>query len=106
AKNFHRAAANRPTVGVDSAIRREAIIQSEADLFDEEEYCSIITKRLLDLVANEFGEQVWRAFEMQILEERPAAEVAEILGMTKNSVYLAKSRVLQRLRAEGAMLLD
>ncbi len=37
---------------------------------------------------------------------RPAAEVAAELGVTINSVYLAKSRVLPRLRKELEGLLD
>jgi RNA polymerase sigma-70 factor (ECF subfamily) len=36
----------------------------------------------------------------------PAAEVAAELGITLNAVYLAKSRVLRRLRAELHGLLD
>lgn len=106
AKNFHRAAANRPTIGVDSAIGREAICDSDADLFEEDEYCAFVTQRILELVKHEFREQDWRAFQLQFLEERPASDVASELGISVNSVYLAKSRVLRRLREESAALLD
>jgi RNA polymerase sigma-70 factor (ECF subfamily) len=37
---------------------------------------------------------------------RPAADVARELGMTAHAVYLAKARVLRRLREEVAGLLD
>lgn len=106
AKNFHRAAVNRPTIGVDSAIGREATYVSEADLFEESEYCAFVTQRILELVKHEFREQDWRAFQLQFLEERPTGEVAAELGISVNSVYLAKSRVLRRLREEAAALLD
>jgi hypothetical protein len=40
-----------------------------------------------------------------ILEERPASEVAETLGLSVNAVLVAKSRVLRRLRQEGQGLI-
>ena len=40
------------------------------------------------------------------MEGRPAADVARELGLTVNAVVKAKSRVLNRLREEGAGLLD
>ena len=39
-----------------------------------------------------------RAFELLCLEERPAEGVARELGMSTNAVYVAKHRVLERLR--------
>ncbi len=47
-----------------------------------------------------FEEQTWRAFELVWREDRPVAQVAQELGQQINWVYLAKSRVLKRLRAE------
>jgi hypothetical protein len=38
-------------------------------------------------------------------EGKPAAKVAAELGMTENSVILAKARVLKRLRQEAGELL-
>lgn len=40
------------------------------------------------------------AFKMYAIEGRPAEEVGAHLGITLNQVYLAKSRVIQRLREE------
>jgi len=40
-----------------------------------------------------------RAFELLVLEERRAAEVAKALDMQLNAVYVAKHRTLERLRA-------
>ena len=48
----------------------------------------------------DFAETTWRAFRLHVLEGRPAAAVAAETGLSLNSVLLAKSRVLKRLRQE------
>jgi RNA polymerase sigma-70 factor (ECF subfamily) len=54
----------------------------------------------------EFDERTWKACWQQTVEGRRAADVARDLDMTVNMVYLAKSRVLARLRQELEGLLD
>ncbi len=49
-------------------------------------------------VADEFKRHTLKAFEVHVLGGRSAAETAEMLGLSKWSVYQAKSRVLKRLR--------
>jgi hypothetical protein len=41
----------------------------------------------------------FRAFERVALDQVPAADVARELGMTRNAVFLAKHRVVKRIRA-------
>ena len=41
-----------------------------------------------------------------MVEGRPAAEVAARLGLSENAVWIARSRVLRRLRQELAGLLE
>jgi RNA polymerase sigma-70 factor (ECF subfamily) len=65
---------------------------------------SAVFGRALDLIRAEFGEKTWRAFWMAGVERRPAAEIAVELGTTPGAVYVAKSRVLKRLRMELAGL--
>ncbi|MCI0356097.1 MAG: sigma-70 family RNA polymerase sigma factor [Acidobacteria bacterium] len=48
----------------------------------------------------QFVEPIWRAFELVWRDQRSVSQVAEELGQSMNWVYLAKSRVLKRLRAE------
>jgi RNA polymerase sigma factor (sigma-70 family) len=48
----------------------------------------------------------WRAFEMVWIENKPAAEIASTLGMTPSALYVAKWRVLKRLREEILLLAD
>jgi RNA polymerase sigma-70 factor (ECF subfamily) len=54
----------------------------------------------LERVRPGFEPKTWEAFRLVWLAHQPAAAVAERLGMPVAGVYLAKSRVLARLRAE------
>lgn len=56
------------------------------------------------LVASEFEASTVQAFEQHALAGRPVAEVAEELGISSDSVYQAKSRILKRLRERLAEL--
>ena len=47
---------------------------------------------------NEFEASTIEAFRLFALAGRPAGEVASLLGMSRDCVYQAKSRVLRRLR--------
>jgi RNA polymerase sigma-70 factor (ECF subfamily) len=53
-----------------------------------------------------FEPATWRAFELAWLENRPAAEASRTLGVPVEAVYLAKSRVLKRLREEVLALAE
>ena len=65
-----------------------------------------VVQKLLAFVRPEFTPETWAAFEGVVLQGRSPAEVAEQLRLSANAVYIAKSRVLTRLRQEGAGLLD
>jgi RNA polymerase sigma-70 factor (ECF subfamily) len=73
---------------------------------DEAEYRQHLVRRALELVRSDFSAATWSAFTRFVLEGVPAAEVARGLGMTANAVYMARNRVLTRLREELAGLLD
>lgn len=59
-----------------------------------------LLRRALDLIRAEFEERTWRAFWGVVVEGKAPAEVATDLGMSANAVYVARSRVLRRLREE------
>ena len=63
-------------------------------------------QRGVQLIRGEFEERTWEAFWRVTIDGRTAVEVAAELGMTPGAVYVAKSRVLHRLREEFAELLD
>jgi RNA polymerase sigma-70 factor (ECF subfamily) len=55
-------------------------------------------RRALDLIRPEFEDQSWEAFRRVAVQGQKAADVAADLNMTRNAVYIAKSRILSRLR--------
>jgi RNA polymerase sigma-70 factor, ECF subfamily len=60
----------------------------------------LLYSRVVEFVRGEFSENDWQAFYLVTVENRPAAEVAQTLGVSRNKVYLAKSRVLKRVWEE------
>ena len=73
---------------------------------DEAEYRAVLVARAAKLIEADFNAATWQAFQRTAVEEQPVAKVAAELGLTANAVYLARSRVLARLRHELAGLLD
>jgi RNA polymerase sigma-70 factor (ECF subfamily) len=73
---------------------------------EEEEYRGYLVRRALALMQAEFEPATWKACWEFVVCDRPAAEVAAELGISVNAVYLSKSRILRRLRAELRGLLD
>lgn len=67
---------------------------------DEQEYRQLLTRRALELIRPDFSEKTWRAFELATHEGISAQQVAERLDVSANAVYLARNRVLSRLREE------
>jgi RNA polymerase sigma-70 factor (ECF subfamily) len=66
----------------------------------DQEHDQQVVRRLLAAIQADFEEPTWEAFRLLVLEDRPAAEVARLTGLTPNAVYVMKSRVLNRLRQE------
>ena len=72
----------------------------------EEEHDRYVLRCLFDLVEQEFEPNTFRAFRRLTLDDASGGEVAAELGMSVGAVYVAKSRVLQRIREEAAGLID
>ena len=76
-----------------------------AELTDQE-YHNYLIRRTLRVIQTDFPVPTWKAFWLHVVEGKPASEVAANTGTTPNAVYLARGRVLKRLREELAGLLD
>jgi RNA polymerase sigma-70 factor (ECF subfamily) len=65
-----------------------------------------ITRLLLERIRLDFEPQTWVLFQAFVLDGESAEEAAATHSTTPNAVYIAKSRVLARLRQEAGGLLD
>ncbi len=72
----------------------------------EDEYRQQLVVRALQVMKAEFRPTTWRACWEHVVSGRSAAEVGAELGLSEGAVYVARSRVLQRLRQELDGLLD
>jgi RNA polymerase sigma-70 factor (ECF subfamily) len=94
--DFRRRRATRPLPGADGL---SGVAESTGEL-SEADYRAHLVHRALELIRPDFTAETWAAFAGLMLEARPAAEVAAAAGLTPNAVYLARHRVLTRLREE------
>jgi RNA polymerase sigma-70 factor (ECF subfamily) len=76
--------------------------QPARDLGAEAEFALEFKRRAFHWAAErvkpQFSESTWLAFWSTGVDFRPVAEVARELGMSEGAVYIARSRVLARLR--------
>ncbi|QDU28367.1 RNA polymerase sigma factor RpoE [Anatilimnocola aggregata] len=94
------------TPGAAAALDPDQLPDTDPRLqLDEAEYRSHLVRRALAMIQEQFEPTTARACWEFVVEERPAQEVADELGISVNSVYLAKSRVLRHLRQELRWLL-
>lgn len=105
ARDVQRRVAVRRTTGIDE--NSEPFVAANGiDLFEEVEYRRFLVNRALITMKAEFPEHTWQACWKLVVEGLSGAEVAKELGISENAAYVSKSRVLRRLRAELADLLD
>lgn len=76
------------------------------DRFWEVEYRRYLVARALEIMQQSFEPSTWNACWETAVHGRSAAEVGAELGLSEGAVYVAKSRVLKRLRAELEGLWD
>ncbi|MGL6097827.1 MAG: RNA polymerase sigma factor [Fimbriiglobus sp.] len=72
----------------------------------DREHDLFVTRQLLGMIRPEFEAKTWEAFRRVAVAGEPAAAVAAALGVSTNVVFIAKSRVLSRLREEAAGLVE
>ena len=66
----------------------------------ELEYRRAIFRIAAKQVQTEVNETTWQAFWLSTMDELPMAEVANRLNISVGAVYIARNRVVARLRAE------
>jgi RNA polymerase sigma-70 factor (ECF subfamily) len=84
----------------------EVVSPEDPDAFWEAEYQRHLVGRALKVMQAEFQPATWKACWEHVVSGRPAADVAAELGLSAAAVYMAKFRVLKRLRQELDGLLE
>lgn len=109
-RDFWRARRSRPRTAGDSQLLR--LIEQLSDPNDplgrmwDEEHDRYLVRRLLEQIEGEVAPSTWKAFRRVVIEGREEETVAGELGMSVNAVFIAKSRVLSRLRRAAGAFLD
>lgn len=107
--NFLSANKNRPKASGDSGTheRLDHVPETRDDpeAVWELEYQRRLSAKAMDRVKHEFQPNTWQAFWGTAVEGRAAGDVGSELKMTSGAVYVAKSRVLARLRDEVQQLM-
>src|SRR3954464_3894407 len=84
--------------GATAALQQIADPDSELNRQWDEEHDRYVLRCLLDMVEEEFEPTTLKAFRRLALEGASGAEVARESGLSVAAAYVAKSRVLQRIR--------
>lgn len=109
-RNFWRTRRNQPAApgNSDFAQMLQELENPESHLSRvwDQEHDRHVMHYLLELIRPCFQPVTWQAFQRVALDGAPADEVAAALGVSVNAVFIAKSRVLARLRQEGRDLID
>ena len=79
------------------------MLAKQPDPQDADDWDGQCRQRVLEWAASlakaEFADLTWRAFLLTAMEGRSAKEVSEVTGLSVGAVYIAKCRVIARLRA-------
>lgn len=88
----------------DSAIQQmlEAEPDRSGSLEDEweREFQRQLTAKAMQAIESDFEGRIWQAFWLSAVDGVSAADVSKTLSMSTGAVYVAKSRVLARLKTE------
>lgn len=109
-KNFWRTRQTRP-LALEGSQLAEMLEQLEdpdsglSRLWDEE-HDQHVLRRLLEVIQPEFTASTWQAFRRVAVQGEDVETVAADLGLSVHAVFVAKSRVLCRLRREADGLID
>lgn len=100
--NFLAARRNRPQGSGDSATNRLLDSQPDGEGADtwELEYQRRLASLAMDRIKSEFQANTWQAFWLTAVEGLAAADAARRVGISPGAIYVAKSRVLVRLKEE------
>lgn len=105
-RDFHRYQAKRPQAegGSDAQARFQQLPETldpncdDPDRYTGFDVAASLTHQALKLIQDDFEPRTWAAFWRMTIDEQPAAEIGQALGISTKAVRQAKYRVLCRLR--------
>jgi RNA polymerase sigma-70 factor, ECF subfamily len=108
--DYWKSPARRTAASGDDAARSALGLIEDPDSplnrYWDDEHDRYVLRCLLEAVKLEFEPATVRAFQLVALDGVPGAQAAGALGISLTAVYIAKSRVLSRLRELAQGLLD
>jgi RNA polymerase sigma-70 factor, ECF subfamily len=105
-RDFRRRRATRAHGSADGLSKVEASADDNLESLDEQEYRRLLTRRGLELIRPDFGDTAWQAFELVVQDGLSAQDAATKLQISPNAIYLARNRIMTRLREELEGFLD
>ncbi len=87
------------------SLEQVAEIEQPSELWQEHFHAHILATGL-ERTKPHFEAKTWNLFTESWVEKKSAAEVAQQQSVEVDQVYIAKSRVLKRLRREVALLAE
>jgi RNA polymerase sigma-70 factor (ECF subfamily) len=97
---------DRPSPATDSILQQLSDPGGQLSRLWDDQHDRHVLHSLLELVQPEFSVATWTAFKRVAVDGVAPRQVAEELGMSVNSVFVAKARVLARLRQRATGLVD
>jgi RNA polymerase sigma-70 factor (ECF subfamily) len=92
--------------GAQQRLDEQASRDGDGEAVWDREYQTRLTALAMERVRGEFHDATWQAFVLTAVEGKAARTAGEALKMSPGAVYVAKSRVLARLREEIQKLQD
>ncbi len=109
-RDFWRGRQYRPIATGDSDFKRQldelADEKSKLSRVWDRQHDDHVMRRLMDSVRPKIAASTWTAFRRQMIDGATASKTAKELGISVDSAYAAKSRVLRMLRQEARGLID
>ena len=109
-RDFWRSRRYRPIATGDSDFKRRldelADDASEMSRVWDRQHDDHVVRKVMESIRPQTAKNTWAAFRRQMLDGVSASETARELGISVDSAYAAKSRVLRMLRQEARGLID
>lgn len=108
--NFLQSSQRRPIAGGSDAVIDLVDNQPDPNSLESQVFDQELEQQVFawasERIRHSFQSNTWDAFWATAVDDRPAADVAEDLQISVGAVYIARSRVIQKLRTEVQKVLS